>query len=535
VNDGEENIDEAAGSSAAEESPVAAAPAEEPAPAPQTPAEPAVPVTESPVEAAPAEDAGVVATAMETAPVPAMAFEGAPFIGPPVTAPPMTAPPAMGPGGYPGYGPPPPMPAGPPRRRSSLGLRLVALGVLNVVLATVALAAVVHRNRSDDHPVAAAAPSAAPVVTPWSRVTDALRLSADALVSGDEQGWMAAVDPAATELRTRYQGIYQSLRTLGVTSFEYQPGIYTSDSADPSIFTFAVSAYYCYGTDTCHGDPDVPGISQKLTMKPIAGKYVITKSAVAASSDIDGPTPWQDGGLKFITGKRVVMGADSTEAKLLPSALPLAEMAAVVADKFAAIMGTTQLKYRIYLAGKKQWKTWYGGATATWTSRSVSLGQYGFDVIINVDQISDVEDLQFALQRELGWAISLTGSSSYSGSDEAWLTEGVSEYIGFYPKTAASEWYMSYVRKSVNSHPLTKFNPTRPADSASDASWNTFFGLAHLAIDCMAHQYGQQKTFTFVKQAVINGENYDDASQDAFHLRFSAVDKTCVGWIKNQL
>lgn len=443
----------------------------------------------------------------------------------------------MGPAGYVMYGPvlgpvPPPGRTGP---RFSTPVRLVSLAVLNVVLLATLAVVLVGKAGSDDHRDAAAAPAGTTVpATPWDHVTEVLRESAAALTAGDEKGWLAAVDPGQPALQKRYRSIFTTLHALGLTTFEYRPGIYTQDPADPAGFTFQTEAFYCYGTDTCQGGNDVPTIAQKLTMKPVAGHYVITGSAPDPSTDVTGQTPWQDGALKLITGKRVVIGADQSEADLLPAALPLAEKAAAVADKFAKMMGTTQLKYRIYLAGTKQWKAWYGGEDKTWSSRSVALGQYGFDIIVNVAQVIDDADLQFLLQREMGWDVSLTGGYS-NGADEAWLTEGVSEYIGYYPKPATSAWSFGAARKTVSSHGLTKINPSQPAGSASDATWNGFFGLAHLAVDCLAHEYGQQKAFTFVKQTLINSEDYDEAAQDAFALPFTTVNKTCVGWMKDQM
>jgi hypothetical protein len=78
-------------------------------------------------------------------------------------------------------------------------------------------------------------------------------------------------------------------------------------------------------------------------------------------------------------------------------------------------------------------------------------------------------------------------------------------------------------------------NPKAPADSASQETWDVFYGLSHLAVDCLADQFGQAKTFTFVKQKLINAENDDQASQDAFGQSFGAVNKTCVSWMKAQL
>jgi len=155
--------------------------------------------------------------------------------------------------------------SGPPPRtgpRWSTRQRLVALGVLNVFLLAVLGIVVAGKaaGGKDDKPVAA--PSATTVLTtPWEKATDALRLSADALVAGDVNGWMAAVDPSQPELQTRYRAVYQELHTLGVTAFTYIPGIYSADPSDPETVDFPATADYCFGADTCRDDLDKPQIA----------------------------------------------------------------------------------------------------------------------------------------------------------------------------------------------------------------------------------------------------------------------------------
>ena len=425
--------------------------------------------------------------------------------------------------------------AGRPRR--STGQVLAGAGTA-VLASLVALALVAVAIR----PAPAGAfrahvPVAAPVVvaatTPYEQAATALRLHAAGLVDGDEQGWMSAVDPGQPELQKRYRAIFHELRVLGVTSFEYRPGIPVPAKSDPAVLTFPTDAYYCFGQDTCRGD-DVPAIEEKLTMKPVGGHYVISRAVVRSDRHVLGPTPWQDGRLEFAEGSRVILAADPDEAKYLPTVLPIAEKAAAVDDKFATMLNATQTRYRIYLAGEKEWHTWYGGDEDDWAiGLAVPIGKYGLDVIIRTEAIRDTRELQVTLHHELGHVVTLTGASSWDDS-ETWLAEGVAEYIGWSPLSATASFRRASVRWLLHgSHPPTSMIPKRPGRSASEREGDAFYGLSHFAVDCMAHKYGQQKMFNFVKQVLIYGETYDYGAKDAYGVPFAKVDGYCRTWIRH--
>jgi len=429
----------------------------------------------------------------------------------------------------------PPAVAGGPRRRPRRLLTSLA-ATAAVALLALAVGIAVARPAPEGALRERVVPLPSPSASPYNQAVDALRVHGNALVDGDEQGWLAAVDSAQAELLTRYRGMFGSLRELGVTKFRYDAGIAKPDKKDPSILTFPVQIFYCYGLDTCRGEIDIPEVRQTLTMRPIDGHYVISRSVIASDPHLLGPAPWQDGRLVFADGQRVVLAADPAEAKYLPTVLPLAEKAAVVDDKFATMLKATQTKYRIFLAGEKQWHTWYGGEDDDWViGLAVPIGAYGLDVVLRIDAIHDTRELQVTLQHELGHVVTLTGSAWAGTASQQWLTEGIAEYIGWSPLPATSSFRRPSVRWALRGgQGRTSMIPQVPGRAASNRAGDAFYGLSHFAVDCMAHKYGQQDLFTFVRHVLSYGETYDEAARAAYGAPFAKVDRACVTWIRQQ-
>ena len=71
---------------------------------------------------------------------------------------------------------------------------------------------------------------------------------------------------------------------------------------------------------------------------------------------------------------------------------------------------------------------------------------------------------------------------------------------------------------------------------APNRALDTFYGLSHLAVDCMAKKYGEAKMFTFVKLLLTQSDNdLDKAARAAYGLPFGTVDHACAAWIKTQV
>lgn len=390
----------------------------------------------------------------------------------------------------------------------------------------------------------AVAQSSAPVATtpatPYDRAVAALTTQSAALLRGDRSAFLAGVDKS---LQSRYANLYDDLRGLGVTTFDYQPGVGHAVSGDPSAQLIRVDVAYCFGTGMCPASADTewskpPHIEQDLTLKAgTGGAYVISKVAAVSDPDYHQPLPWEKDRLVFAQGKRVTLATTPDQAKYLKKLLPVADAAATIDDRFAALNGTPQQRYRIFLAGESQWKTWYNGGGGKWAiGVAVPLNKWGTDVVIRLSYMDDPVVLRETLQHELGHVVTLTGAFRADADADTWLSEGIAEYIGWYPKPATSSYRLDVVRWALNgSHPPKSIVPVYPGDSASLRRINAFYGLSHFAVDCMGHKYGQTKLFDFVRLVLTEDNSYDQAAHDAFGTGFAAVDKTCMSYIKNEV
>ncbi|GAA0580914.1 hypothetical protein GCM10010172_77270 [Paractinoplanes ferrugineus] len=393
---------------------------------------------------------------------------------------------------------------------------------------------------------AIAAPSVPPAssgaepATPYDRAVAVLEAQAKALLAGDESGWLAAVDASKAPLVAKYRGLFRNLRGLGVTRFEYEPGLGRAVKGDATALSIRVESLYCFGEQMCPADAATewakpPHISQTVTMRPVGGRFVISALGASPNPDFHQPLPWESTDLVFATGKRVVVAAATGQEKYLPVVLPVAEQAAVVADRYAALNGTPQRDYRIFLAGEKQWKSWYGGEPDEWAiGLAMPLNRRGIDVIVRMSEMDDALTLRTTVQHELGHVVTLTGAFQMDAVEDTWLSEGIAEYIGWKPKGAAGSFRKYSVKWQFDRAAPKSIVPVRPGPKAPARAGDAFYGLSHWAADCMAAKYGETKLFTFVRLVLTEDNSYDQASRDAYGVPFATVDKACVSWIRKQ-
>ncbi|MEU4240103.1 hypothetical protein [Actinoplanes sp. NPDC026619] len=395
-------------------------------------------------------------------------------------------------------------------------------------------------TRPHGRPAAAASPATSaslprpPVPsgsTPYESAVFALRFHAAGIHDDDEQAWMDGIDPGNAALRERYQAVYRTLKSLGATEFKYDPGISKADPKDPSAITFPTRIWYCFGADTCRGT-DPAEIQQVVTMKAVGGRWVIRAVTDKPDPRYFEPTPWEDGTLVLAQGPHVTAAAEPSEASFLQRVLPLAEKAAAADESFATRLLATQTRYRVYLAGEKQWKRWYGGDDDKWlVGLAVPISRYGTDVMLRIRELDSDADIQVTLQHEFAHVISLAGAEETRAADK-WLSEGIAEYIGWSPKTATASLRMGSVRWQVSRRTPRSMIPKDPGRDGSGREGDAYYGLSHLAVDCMAQKYGQDRMLRFTRQVLLHGETYEVAARDAYGTSFAKVDTACTSWIR---
>jgi hypothetical protein len=408
---------------------------------------------------------------------------------------------------------------------------LIGSACVAVALVAVALAVVVPRLRGDHRP--AAAGTARPGESPFDTASRMLGDQARALLAGDETGWLAPIDPSRSELVVTYRSMYASLRALEVTDFAYRPSL-LSDANNPAL-SIDGNVGYCFADCSHASSVDRPDAHQRLTVKRIDGRLRITDMAQYQQDDRLAPAPWEAGPLVVKRGARVTVAAPRSEAAHVDQVLSIAERAASTTDRFAGYVGNPQRRYRIYLADDAGWANWYGGSSGDGVAYTMPLPGNGADIVLRIEQIgNDQQWLPFTVRSQLGRVVTLEQKRSGYGEND-WLSDGVGDWIGWWPNPARSGPWLADVRKALRgAHPPTTI-ALPPLDAgASPAEVRAFFGLGQFAVDCLARKYGEPALFAFVKAVLIARTSTLDASRQAFHTPFEQVDNACVTWIRQQ-
>jgi hypothetical protein len=374
----------------------------------------------------------------------------------------------------------------------------------------------------------------------WPEAKKALDDHAAALVRGDEKGWLAAVDPERPELLEQYRRMFANLRELGVTAWSYNVAIEPVTAyGRPELETPATVAY-CLHTTPCPGYARFEAASaqaastleQRLSLTRRNGAYVIT---AVRPYDAARPRtlPWQQDQLFFAQGKRVTVAAPRSQAHRLREATAAADQAAAVADRYARLVGNPQRRYRVYLAGEREWKAWFSGpGRRNAIGYATPIGLAGTEVVLRIEALRGGQVLK-TVRHELGHVVTLSGSNqSYAALYDVheWLVEGVAEYIAFAPKGATANPRHQLVRsaprlpRSLAVPPLT--------EEAKGTEVNRFYGLGHHAVGCLVDRFGERRFFDFFRRVLRESAGYREASQAAFGRSWQSVDRACVAAIR---
>lgn len=430
---------------------------------------------------------------------------------------------------------PPPRPAG-RRLPGWAGVLIAAIVVVGLAIGAGVVGvsrAVLTRSHQARHDLTATAATDNPS-TPYERMVAVLTAQAAAMARGDEAGWLAAVDPGRPKLRARYRTMFRTLQGLGLSDFRYEPGVDVPDRH--GVATLDTGVRFCFSLPACPDDT-APMIRQQLTLAPVQGRYVITALSTPSNSTELQPTPWESGDLVLAQGKRVVVAAAPSEARYVKQIVALGDRSAAVTDRFAALVGNPQRRYRIYLADPKSWRTWYGGDDSKTTiGLEVPLGEAESDVVLRMSLLTDPVELARTLQHEMGHVATVGGAKQegrFLYQTNQWLSEGVAEYIEWLPKGATASDRRSSVRLAEHGrHPPATIAAAPLTDDASDRAVDAFYGLGHFAVDCLVRTYGEAKAFVFVRSRLREGLDLDVSARLAFGQPFAAVDRGCVAWTR---
>jgi hypothetical protein len=475
---------------------------------------------------------------------------------PPASALPASAPPAFAPPQQQYWAPQPyyyawvpqPVVVAPPPKRSNGWVRwLVSIMAIVVILATLAfggLVALAQNSGALDtqaawRPAGAAAP--APDLPPaanaptsewarWARraVDDALVRQSEALLAGDEKGFVGVADPSNTKLVADLKRRFGILHAMG-------PGVWRQFVNAPlrtegsRSWSADVRISYCFGDPGCRSADLVVASAWEAQ-----DDHIAMVKLSPSEERWNGPRPWEIDALSVKTGKNVVIATTKANAWRLNDAAASADKAAAVADTLAKWEAPPS-RFVIFLAGPSEWKRWYGHDQPEWAAAwAVPVGPTVTEVVVRTEVVHQ-SDLQQLLTHELTHVTTLAGKRDGAGRSAWWLIEGIAEYatmighpISDYDAISPTR---SFVHGTWNGDPAV----TPPAASASLKDASARYGIGFLSVRWIAQKYGQDKMLDFFGHIVHDGDTNDAAAKAALGTSWSVVKAGCVSFIRKSV
>ncbi len=455
------------------------------------------------------------------------------------------APPATYPGAPAGYPPAPPgtyppyYPPEPPRRRRGLLISGIIAGIVVVALCAGLIAysvpTLLHSGSTPTPTAAGASPDSTAgsgVVTDDDLFQRALDAQGAALLKGDQSGWLAAVDPAATSAVSAYKRLYHNLTQLHVQLWKPSSSDFVELSGVKQ--TFSVGVNYCFGTDSCSGTR----ASLKVTALKRDGKVIFEGIAAPKASLLTNqPLPWEVANLTAVVGKRVIVAASSAWSFKLQSALATAEKAAEAADKYAQWGRPTT--YVVYLANSTEGKTWFDGDLKHVDGVSYTISPTDIQIVIMMPFAAEVGyagpgGLNTVIQHEMGHVVTLWAATDRPNDHDSFI-EGIAEYIAYNGHTSWAKYRIADTRAYIRGHKFTKCYLTSEITADSVLASSAAYGIGYLAMKYLAGKYGQTKMLSFWGDVERDGKSLDAASQLEFGKPWSSVNSSCVSYVRHSV
>ena len=387
-------------------------------------------------------------------------------------------------------------------------------------------------DAAPDAPAAAASPRAgdpAAVRHAWvrTRIQTVLDTQAAALLRGDEQGFVAPVDPSAAPLADVLRRRFTALRAMDVAGWT------ETLAADPAPteggWVATVKIGYCFGVVGC----------QPVTI-PVATRWVETAAQPAlvefgtsVAADF-GPRPWEVTELRVAVGARTIVAAPPRYAGRVPALLQAAEEAAAVTDRYAR-WGAPPGRYLVYLAGPDEWGAWYGVKQSEWVAGyAMPITDHDTEIVLNAQRVTGTEVVD-TLRHEFTHVVTLADAHhDYSG--QWWLVEGIAEYVRMVGRPLKEYELLNasrrYVRKGSRTDVASLAEPAA-GSSTEDASGR--YGVAFLTVRRLAERFGEERMLLFFQKVVREGVPAAEASVSVFGADWDAVTKDCAAYVKKNL
>ncbi|WDZ85491.1 hypothetical protein [Micromonospora cathayae] len=416
-----------------------------------------------------------------------------------------------------------------PRRRARWPL-WTALAVVAALVGCVLPTALVAGRLLDPPPRSAGDPAPGSDRTPdgpAARLAGAigaqLDRQAEALLRGDRAGFLAVAEPAARDDLARQ---FTSLRALRVAVWRAEPSGEPTPTPDrPGQWRQLVTYRYCLVEPACTPSPVLAGTRWR------AGADGPRLVAVEPSkSERTGTRPWEVSELAVSHGPRTLVATTPDQRGRLPALLAAAEAAAVVADRYV-VDGVRPDRYRIFYAGRDEWRRWYGGDRPEWTGGYVvTVGGGHHEVVLNAAALRS-GGLAELLRHELTHAASLP-AGGWSGESAWWLVEGIAELAGSADRPVVGYSGLDEVRRLVAGGWDGGLEGLAPAADAPAGRVTASYGIGYLAVRHLLDRYGEQRLLAFFRAVVHDRRPVADAAREVFGEPWPTLRDDCVAYVR---
>src|SRR5262249_49343330 len=188
-------------------------------------------------------------------------------------------------------------------------------------------------------------------------------------------------------------------------------------------------------------------------------------------------------------------------------------------------------RYLVYLAGPDEWSRWYGVSQPAWVAGyAMPVGDDDTEIILNAVKV-DPGDVRDTLRHEFAHVVTLAGVRR-SYTPRWWLVEGIAEYVRMVdrPLRGYRGWAAArrYIHSGQWSGSIVQDQPPPLTVSTDEADGR--YGIAFLAVRCLADRYGADRMLSFFNAVVRLGGDPDEASVTGFGAPWDVVAAGCAGW-----
>ncbi|GAA2365301.1 hypothetical protein GCM10010170_063700 [Dactylosporangium salmoneum] len=438
----------------------------------------------------------------------------------PASPPPSYYPPQYPAGYWPGQPPLPPR----PRRRGLVATGVVGAAVLVLALLIgIAFAGSGGRKpvAGDAHPLAARSTAAGAAATATGSpkaetgvsgpILNALGKQSKALLAGDRDGYLAGLGGG---LQDGFARRFGSLRAMGVQTWTPSLVDRPSQNADGTWSTL-VRWDYCFGQGCTQTFPQV-----------VQTSWTVSGNTATVAKYEQTSEPWDASVLQTSVGRHVIVAGTAASASKLQRVVAKADAAADVADRFAK-WDPPPKWYIVYIAGEGEWKSWWDNGDIGANYDGYSTGPRGI-----VMQAADAgqDFLQILLTHEFGHVV--TVGEDYGTAKTWWMTEGIADYIAngdgrtMQGRLPSVRWFVKHGWDGT-----ITLGP--PPESAGGEEISGRYGVALIAINCLAKKFTEPKMLDFFGEVVRKQASLEDASAKVFGTEWAGVASSCAGQVRN--